>query len=67
MTFCCRQSRSIKETMMTRPELAAFNRPVQDMNPKGFGYTEFALIEELLHAGYVENNQLIIKVQALAV
>ncbi|RZC42466.1 TNF receptor-associated factor 6 [Asbolus verrucosus] len=56
--------RNIKETMMTRPELEAFKRPVQDMNPKGFGYTEFALIEELFTNGYVDNNQLLIKVHA---
>ncbi|XP_044255653.1 TNF receptor-associated factor 6 isoform X2 [Tribolium madens] len=56
--------RNIKETMMTRPELDAFKKPIQDMNPKGFGYTEFALIEEIFSQGYVENNQLLIKVQA---
>ncbi|KAJ3658436.1 hypothetical protein Zmor_010171 [Zophobas morio] len=56
--------RNIKETMMTRPELEAFRRPVQEMNPKGFGYTEFALIEELFSQGYTDNNQLLIKVQA---
>lgn len=50
--------------MMTRPELEAFKKPVQEMNPKGFGYTEFALIEELFAQGYVDNNQLLIKVQA---
>ena len=50
--------------MMTRPELEAFRRPVQEMNPKGFGYTEFALIEEMFSQGYTDNNQLLIKVQA---
>lgn len=60
-----RQSfRGIKETMMTRPELEAFKRPVQDFNPKGFGYTEFALLEELIDQEFVQNNQLVIKVQA---
>ncbi|XP_060532304.1 TNF receptor-associated factor 6 [Cylas formicarius] len=59
--------RNIKETMMTRPELAAFNRPVQDMNPKGFGYTEFVLVEELFEQDFIVNNQLIIKVRAQAV
>lgn len=50
--------------MMTRPELDAFKRPVQDFNPKGFGYTEFALLEELIEQGFVQNNQLVLKVQA---
>lgn len=50
--------------MMTRPELDAFKRPVQDMNPKGFGYTEFVLVEELIEQNFVQNNQLLIKVLA---
>lgn len=50
--------------MMTRPNLEAFQRPIQDMNPKGFGYTEFTTIDELLTQGFIEKNQLIIKVQA---
>lgn len=56
--------RTIKETMMTRPELEAFKRPVLDLNPKGFGYTEFALLEELIEQDFIYNNQLLIKVQA---
>ncbi|CAG9819694.1 unnamed protein product [Phaedon cochleariae] len=56
--------KTIKETMMTRPELDAFKRPVQDLNPKGFGYTEFALLEELIDQDFIHNNQLLIKVQA---
>lgn len=50
--------------MMTRPELDAFKRPVQDFNPKGFGYTEFALLDELIEQEFVQSNQLVIKVQA---
>ncbi|CAG9860142.1 unnamed protein product [Phyllotreta striolata] len=59
--------RNIKETMMTRPELDAFKRPVQDLNPKGFGYTEFASLEEILDQEFVQKNQLVIKVQAQTV
>lgn len=50
--------------MMTRPELEAFKPPAQDLNPRGFGYTEFASLEDLFSLGYVDNNQLVIKVQA---
>ncbi|XP_050304141.1 TNF receptor-associated factor 6-like [Anthonomus grandis grandis] len=56
--------KNIKETMMSRPELQSFNRPIHDLNPKGFGYTEFALLEELFDQEYTVNNQLIIKVNA---
>lgn len=50
--------------MMTRPELDAFKRPDRDLNLRGFGYTEFAPIEKIFSQGFIENNQLIIKVQA---
>lgn len=56
--------KTMKETMMTRPELDAFKRPIQDLNPKGFGYTEFALIDDLVGQEFISNNQLLIKVQA---
>lgn len=65
LVICFSQSfRNIKETMMTRPELEAFKRPDKDLNPRGFGYTEFASLEEIFSQGYIDNNQLIIKVQA---
>lgn len=48
--------------MMTRPELDAFKQPSLDMSPKGFGYTEFALLEDLFSQGFIDTNQLIIKI-----
>lgn len=48
--------------MMTRPELDAFKQPVQELNPKGFGYTEFALLEDIAEQGFIDCNQLLIKV-----
>ncbi|KAK9873052.1 hypothetical protein WA026_020786 [Henosepilachna vigintioctopunctata] len=57
-------SKNIKETMMTLPSLEAFQRPAQEMNPKGFGFKEFKSIDELLSEGFIEKNQLVIKVQA---
>ncbi|XP_018319661.1 TNF receptor-associated factor 6 [Agrilus planipennis] len=53
---------NIKETMMTRPELEAFKKPKQELNPRGFGYTEFALIQDLCSEGFVDKDQLLIKV-----
>lgn len=52
---------------MTRPELEAFKRPVQDLNPRGFGYTEFASLEDIFLHGYLDDNQLLIRVQAIPV
>lgn len=59
--------RSVKETMMTRPELEAFKRPSTEMNPKGFGYTEFVLLEELFTQDFIDKNQLLVKVTVQAV
>ncbi|XP_022910567.1 TNF receptor-associated factor 6 isoform X2 [Onthophagus taurus] len=56
-------NKNIKETMMTRPELEAFRQPVQELNTKGFGYTEFASLEDIIEQGFIDANQLIIKVQ----
>lgn len=49
--------------MMTRSELEAFKQPVQDLNTKGFGYTEFASLQDIYEQDFIDNNQLIIKVQ----
>lgn len=56
--------RNIKETMISHPQLEAFKQPVQDFNTKGFGYTEFALVEDIISQGFISNNQLLIKIQA---
>nr|XP_023014720.1 TNF receptor-associated factor 6-B-like isoform X1 [Leptinotarsa decemlineata] len=60
-------SKSIKETMMTHPELDAFKRPEEDINPTGFGFKEFVLVNELIDNNYISNNHLLIKVQAQTV
>lgn len=47
---------------MTRPELEAFRQPNREMNVKGFGYTEFTSLDDLMTQGFVDSNKLIIKV-----
>lgn len=49
--------KNIKETMMTRPELEAFRCPINELNPKGFGYTEFTSIEDLFSFGFVDKDR----------
>lgn len=51
----------ITETMLTKPGLTAFRRPVTERNPKGFGYTEFVSVDTLLAGPYLKDDQLIIK------
>lgn len=49
--------------MLTNPELEAFSKPTQTLNLRGFGYTEFALLSDLQSEGFLQNNELHIKVQ----
>jgi hypothetical protein len=61
-------NRHVCDTMMSRPELGAFKRPLRDMNPRGFGYTEFVSVLDLSTQGFVtSDDSILIKLQILAV
>lgn len=55
--------RHISETLVTRPNLLAFQRPTTPRNHKGYGYVEFAHIETLQDRQYVKNDCLLVRVQ----
>lgn len=55
--------KSIKETMMSRPELDAFRRPLRPVNTRAFGYNEFVKFSEIFSEGFVKNDTLTIKIQ----
>ncbi|XP_047113042.1 TNF receptor-associated factor 6-B [Schistocerca piceifrons] len=57
----------IQETMMSRPEIDAFQQPTKNINPRGFGYTEFISIPELMSAGFIHNDTLTIKIKVQSV
>lgn len=57
----------LQETMMSRPELDAFKKPARELNPRGFGYTEFISICDLRHQGFISENRIVIKIQVLCV
>ncbi|KAJ1530281.1 hypothetical protein ONE63_005203 [Megalurothrips usitatus] len=60
--------RHLKETMMSRPELEAFRRPRHEVCPRGFGYTEFVKVSDLLSIGYLgETDTLVLRVQVQCV
>jgi TNF receptor-associated factor 6 len=61
-------SQHVCDTMMSRPELSAFRRPLRDMNPRGFGYTEFVSMHDLSTRGFVTpDDSILIKLQILSV
>lgn len=51
------------DTIMSKPEILAFHRPSQEISPRGFGFLEYAGIEQVLANGFVVNDTLSLKVQ----
>lgn len=54
--------RHLAETMEARSELAAFQRPARDINPRGFGYSEFIPVHDLSYQGFLKDDALIIRI-----
>lgn len=57
----CELRHHVNETLISKPNLAAFQRPNTPRNHKGFGYMEFLPIGILDNSSYVRNDTLIIK------
>jgi TNF receptor-associated factor 6 len=61
-------NRHVCDTMMSRPELIAFKRPLRSMNPRAFGYTEFVSVLDLSTQGFVtSDDSILIKLHIIAV
>lgn len=61
----CEIRHHIVETLLAKPNLAAFQRPMTQRNHKGFGYMEFVPLHILDSCSYVLNDILIIKAQVI--
>ena len=63
----CEQRQHISEMLLSKPTLAAFQRPKTHRNHKGFGYVEFAPISLVEGGGpvYVKNDAVYIKVKVV--
>ncbi|XP_046573707.1 TNF receptor-associated factor 6-like [Haliotis rubra] len=61
----CELRNHIAETLIAKPNLAAFQKPVTPRNHKGFGYMEFVALSVLDNADFVRNDTLIIKAQII--
>lgn len=51
-----------RDTMMSNSNLKAFSKPSTEICVRGFGYTEYALVSNVVKNGYVKDDVLIIKV-----
>lgn len=61
----CELRHHMSETLLSKPNLAAFQRPNQSRNHKGFGYMEFMPLSVIDGSMYVRNDTLIIKVNII--
>ncbi|KAL5006414.1 hypothetical protein ScPMuIL_015220 [Solemya velum] len=62
----CEMRRHVVETLLSKPNLAAFQRPASTRNHKGFGYMEFLPLNLLDNSTYVSNDTLIVKAQVIS-
>lgn len=53
--------RHISKTIDAEPHLDAFLRPTAPHNKYGFGYEEFASLEQICEPQYIKNNTLLVK------
>ena len=57
----CEMRHHVIENLVSKPNLAAFQRPQTPRNHKGFGYMEFLPLSMLDNSTYIKNDSLIIK------
>lgn len=51
------------DTIMSKPEILAFYKPTEDISPRGFGFLEYANINNVLYKnGFVTNDSITVKV-----
>ena len=62
----CEMRSHISETLMSKPNLAAFQRPTSNRNHKGFGYMEFLPLNIIDNSTYVRNDCLIIRAMVIS-
>lgn len=53
---------SQRDTMMSNSSLIAFRRPIAEICPRGFGYAEYAVVNNVVENGFVKDDSLIIRV-----
>jgi TNF receptor-associated factor 6 len=48
---------------MSKPEILAFHRPISSISPRGFGFLEYASLNDIYKRGFVVDDTLVIKIQ----
>ncbi len=51
------------DTIMSKPDILAFHRPTQEISPRGFGFIDYANINELMNKGFIIMDTLSLKIE----
>lgn len=51
------------DTVMTKPEILAFHKPMERISTRGFGFIDYANIADIVRKGFCDNDRLLIKIQ----
>ena len=60
------QKENIGQTFETRPNLVAFQKPTTPRSYKGYGYVEFAPLDQIREPKYVQNDRMLVRIQILS-
>ena len=55
-------SHSQHDVLMSKPDILAFHRPTQDISPRGFGFIDYAFVNDIYTKGFTDNNVLTLKI-----
>lgn len=51
------------DTIMSKPDILAFHRPMQEISPRGFGFIDYANINELISKNFIIEDKLSLKIE----
>lgn len=51
------------DTIMSKPDILAFHKPDAEISPRGFGFLDYANINDVVKRGFVIADTLCIKVE----
>lgn len=55
-------SLTVKETVISRPDLESFQRPTSELNFKAFGYPSFISVNDITKKGFLNDDTLLVKI-----
>lgn len=54
---------TVKETVISRPDLDSFQRPTSELNFKAFGYPSFISVHDIIKKGFLNDDTLLVKIE----